>query len=122
MQGEDLAEEVRLVAAVPVDGALEVVPQQIAVVGGAHFDDLLGHLAWGERAGIDQTVLGDDDVDRMLTVVDMGDHRYDGRDPAVPAVLGVTMKVSAPLRMKSPEPPMPFIICEPVTWVEFTWP
>ena len=26
------------------------------------------------------------------------------------------------LRVKSPEPPMPFIICRPITWVEFTLP
>ena len=38
------------------------------------------------------------------------------------AVLGVTMQERAPLRRKSPEPPMPFISCEPMTWVELTWP
>ena len=38
------------------------------------------------------------------------------------AVLGVTMQERAPLRRKSPEPPMPFISCEPITWVELTWP
>ena len=38
------------------------------------------------------------------------------------AIEGETMKDSALLRSKSPEPPMPFMRWEPQTWVELTWP
>ena len=38
------------------------------------------------------------------------------------AVDGETKQLNAALRVKSPEPPMPFCIFEPMTWVEFTLP
>ncbi len=38
------------------------------------------------------------------------------------AVDGVTKQEMYALRVKSPEPPMPFCIFEPMTWVEFTLP
>ena len=38
------------------------------------------------------------------------------------AVDGVTKAEKKPLRVKSPEPPMPFCIREPMMWVELTLP
>ena len=63
---------------------VEVVTQQLLVVGVyALLDDLLSTLAGALTTEVSDTVLGDDDLHRVLTVVEVRDHRYEGRDLAV---------------------------------------
>ena len=41
-----------------------------------------GPLRRGQAAQVGQPLLGDDDLHRVLVVIDVGAHRHDGRDPA----------------------------------------
>ena len=63
------------------EGAPEVVAEHRAVVGvGALLDDPLGPLLRREAAQVREPLLGHEDVDVVLGVVDVGDHRDDARD------------------------------------------
>lgn len=74
----------RFVTAGFPDGTLVVFPEQVTIIWvGAFFDDLFGHLARGQRAGVDQPVFGDDDIQRVFRMIHVGDHRHDGGYAAV---------------------------------------
>ena len=62
---------------------LHVVAEQATVVGvSAVFDDAFGTLHGVEAAEVGDTLVGDDDVDRVLRVVGMGHHRHNVGDKA----------------------------------------
>ena len=65
-------------------GDLEVVAEHLAILG-SHtvIDDLLGTLTRTLATQIGYTLLGDDDLHRVLGVIEVRYHRYDGRDSAV---------------------------------------
>ena len=104
--------------------AIEVVLEGIAVVGvGAVVDDLLRALAGDEATQVGDALLGDEDVDVVLGVVHVADHRARCRRSRPPwQSTGVTKIEMYALRAKSPDPPIPFWMREPITCVEFTLP
>ena len=60
---------------------LQVVPQQLTIVGvGAVFDDALRTLYWALAAKVGYTLLCDDDVNVVLSVVVVAYHRHDRAD------------------------------------------
>ena len=65
---------------------LEVIPEKLLIHGvGAVLDDCFGTLHGIFVAQVGDTLIGDDDVDRVLCVVDMGHMRH---DVAYQALLG----------------------------------
>ena len=80
------------------------------------------HVLSALAAQVGNTLFGNDDVDIMLAVVHMGNHRYDGADFAFFGYGRAGEDGDVALRVKSPEPPIPFIIFVPPIWVEFTFP
>jgi hypothetical protein len=81
----------------------------------ATVDDPLGPFSRGEAAKVRQSLFSDDHVDVILGVVNVGDHGNDARQHAALAVEGVTNAEMYALRAKSPEPPMPFWMADPIT-------
>ncbi len=76
----------QVVAGVALGGVVQVVPQELAVVGVCTvLDDGLGALHGALATEVGDTLLGDEDVDAMLVVVDV---RYHGHDRADGTVLG----------------------------------
>ena len=74
----------QVVAGVALGGVMQVVPQELAVVGVcAGLDDGLGTLHGALAAKVSDTLLGDEDVDAMLVVVDVRYHGHDGADGTV---------------------------------------
>ena len=62
----------QVVAGVALGGVVQVVPQELAVVGVCTvLDDGLGTLHGALAAEVGDTLLGDEDVDAMLVVVDV---------------------------------------------------
>ena len=81
MHGEREGEVMRRLA---VLGVLEVVTQHLFVFGSnAVVDDLFGTLTRTLATEIRYTLLGDDNLDGVLGVVEVGDHRHDRRDSSV---------------------------------------
>ena len=61
--------------------ALEVFEQQRTVVGvSAVVDDFVSTLHWVFHAEVGNTLVGDDNVDRVLAVVGVSDHGHDIAD------------------------------------------
>ena len=80
VEREDFLEQMRGVAT-PRHGALEVVIEQRAIGRvGAVGDDQRRPFARSETAQVGEAMLGDEDVDVVLAMVDMGDHGYNRRD------------------------------------------
>ena len=74
----------QVVAGVALGGVVQVVPQELAVVGVCTvLDDGLGTLHGALAAKVGDTLLGDEDVDTMLVVVHMRHHGHDGADGTV---------------------------------------
>ena len=46
-------------------------------------DDLLSSLTWALTTKVCDTILRDDDLHRVLAVVEVGDHGHEGRDLAI---------------------------------------
>ena len=69
--------------------------------------------SWALAAQVRHALLCDDDLHGMLAVVHVADQRNDGGDLAALGVEGQLNIERYALRAKSPEPPMPFIICGP---------
>ena len=64
--------------------SLEVLAQQWAINGmSGVFYNLLGALHWILETQVGNTLVGDDDVDAVHGVVDVGAHGHDGRDAVV---------------------------------------
>ena len=100
---------------------VEVVEQQGTVVGvRAVVDDFVGALHGVLVAQVGDTLVGDDDVDAVLAVVGVGHHGQEGAPPLL--ALGQEKMEMKALRVKSPLPPIPFIMRVPSTWVELTLP
>ena len=102
---------------------LEVVPEQWPVVRvGAVVDDALGAPSRREAAQIGQALLGDETCTSCSvwsTWLAIGTMHEMAPPLAVEGVTNMEMKA---LRAKSPEPPMPFWMREPMMWVELTLP
>lgn len=74
----------QVVAGVALGGVVQIVPQELAVVGVCTvFDDGLGALHGALATEVGDTLLGDEDVDAMLVVVDVRYHGHDGADGTV---------------------------------------
>lgn len=95
MEVKGVEEQVRLVAHALLEalvlGLVVVVVQDGLVLGvRALVDDDLGTLAGAEAANIGETLLGDDHVQVVLGLVDVGAHGHDARD-----TVGVSLGRSA---------------------------
>ena len=78
MEGEGCRE---VVACLSHFGNLQIVPQQLTIVGmSAVFDDTLCTLDWALATKVGHSLLGDDDVDIVLGVVVVAYHRHDRAD------------------------------------------
>ena len=74
----------QVVAGMTLGGVVQIIPQQLAVVGVCTvLDDGLGTLHGTLAAEVGDTLLGDENVDAMLVVVDMRYHGHDGADGTV---------------------------------------
>lgn len=78
-------------------------------------NDNLRSFFRGKTADIRYTLFGNEYMGVMFGVINMRTHRNNGRDSTSLATLWQKKQDRAPLRAKSPEPPMPFISLVPVT-------
>ncbi len=86
-------------------------------------DDGLSALVGGEAAEVGDALVGDDDLDGVFVVIDVGGHGDDGGDGAGSLAKERQRKMERKeLRMKSPEPPMPLSMRVPQRWVELACP
>jgi len=127
MHIERIPKQMRLMAP-PLPQALklrlvEVVLQDGPILGMRTLsDDDPGALARRQAPHVRKALLGDDDVEVVLGLVDVRAHGHDARD-ARGSVLdgrvdGVCMMLYLAERRKSAEPPSPFSIRLPMTQVE----
>jgi hypothetical protein len=79
-------------------------------------------LSPAQSAQVGYAVFGHHHLHGMLIVIDVRDLRNDGADFPPFAVDGQVKIERYELRVKSPEPPMPFMSCCPMTCVLFTLP
>lgn len=68
----------------PVLCMLEIIAQHLAVLGcDTVIDDLFGTLTGTLTTQVGYSLLGHDDLDRVLAMIEVGHHRYDGGDSTV---------------------------------------